>query len=462
MGQRLCETFGRYPWGFILQKGRSQHWKTEKRHPARPRLLWKHWNDGDTQIGVRFGSNTQYALLDIDQGSDYLTPQSLRDIHAALETMGIVRTVRIRSSWSGGLHIYIPLPDSVNTFNLAVALKGTLQAHGFTVTEGQLEIFPNTKAFGRYWLGEFVDYQAHRLPLQPGSGSVMLNESLEPVGDKLERFFWSWDFAEQAQDMSLLRQALAIGKRNRKRYKRLKTSLEQWREDLQDEVFEGWTGPGQTNHLLHQIGTYGRVFLSLELDDLAHYIHSTATGLPGYETWCRHTHEIWRKSLCWARSIVGYYFPCQSESTPRSKRKSEEANKNKQLSWEKQSAIWNAIVQIRSTEDFEGWNITRWVTALIERTGVSTRTLYKHKELWHPDVKDQRPDWDTTLSWLRYTTAPPTNRESSEPLLVNGFLQPGGEMKSLATETGIRKTNLPGWIGGDGGEGGLSTGPDGG
>jgi hypothetical protein len=44
-------------------------------------------------------------------------------MRAALETIGICRTILIRSSWSEGLHLYIPLSSTVPTFGLAKAIK---------------------------------------------------------------------------------------------------------------------------------------------------------------------------------------------------------------------------------------------------------------------------------------------------------------------------------------------------
>jgi hypothetical protein len=75
----------------------------------RPRVLWNDWQDANTLIGVRFTHDTVYGLLDIDAGSDYCNPDGVAEIRAALETIGITRTVLTRSSWNGGLHLYIPL-----------------------------------------------------------------------------------------------------------------------------------------------------------------------------------------------------------------------------------------------------------------------------------------------------------------------------------------------------------------
>ena len=70
------------------------------------------------------------------------------------------------------------MPEAAPTFDLAVSLKECLKAQGIPLKAGQVEIFPNVKAFG---VSIFVEYAAHRLPLQPGSGSCQLDDALKPI-----------------------------------------------------------------------------------------------------------------------------------------------------------------------------------------------------------------------------------------------------------------------------------------
>lgn len=459
MGQRLWDTFGRYPWSWIKKPDGKDTWETVKRYPLRPRLLWKHWQDAGVQVGVRFGNTTRYALIDIDKKSAHLKASAIAEIKESLETIGICRTVDIRSSWSDGLHLYCPLPEAVNTFNLAVAVKSCLEAHGFLIEEGQLEVFPNTKAFGRSWLNEFVEYQGHRLPLQPGSGSVILNHAFQPIGDNLERFFWSWDFAAQAQDTDLLVEALGTAKRNRKRSRKMLTNFLQWKEDLEEELSQGWTDFGQTNHLLKQFACYGRVFCKLGGESLAQYVEDRARSAPGFEKWCQHQFEIARKAICWARSVENYYWPAGSDGfrygsypvTPESK------NGNKERKWDANQRISNAVAEIESTMAHAVRSVSEWIDAIQLFTKVSTKTLYKYRELWHPRCK--KPIDTSYLNLLEPPETPDaeTSPENPELPLINGFLHLGGEMKSLATETSITKTYPQGGGGGAGGGGGLST-----
>lgn len=463
LGQKLWDVFGRYPWSWIKKPDGKDCWQTEKRYPLRPRLLWKHWQDAGVQVGVRFGSMTRYCLLDIDKKSAHLKASAIAEIKEALETVGIVRTVDIRSSYSGGIHIYCPLPEPVNTFNLAVAVRSCLEAHGFTIEEGQLEVFPNTKAFGRSWLNEFVEYQGHRLPLQPGSGSVILNHNFQPVGDNLDRFWWSWDFAEQAQDLELLFEALGTAKRNRRKSKKMLSNFLEWKQDLEQETAEGWTDFGQTNHLLKQFGCYGRVFLQLQGEALAKYIEERARSAPGFEKWCQHQHEIARKAICWARSVEHYYWPAGSEGFRAGQFPTapESANVNKERQWDAQQRIANAVAEIEATMGKAVRTVSEWLDAIQMFTRISTRTLYKHRELWHPRCK--KPIDTSYLNLLEQPQTEPeeSNPETPQPSLINGFLHLGGGMKSLATEISIRKTNPQGGEGVARGRGGFSTGVEG-
>ncbi|MEL6394106.1 MAG: hypothetical protein AAFR97_15285, partial [Bacteroidota bacterium] len=255
------------------------NWRTVDNYPLRPRSLWQRWQDAAQLVGVRFGNTTTYALLDIDAGSDYLS--RLDDIKAVLETIGIVRTVAIRSSWNGGLHLYIPLPDVYPTFDVACSLKYCLESQGFKLAEGQLETFPNVKSYAHWWKGQFSEYHAHRLPLQPGSGSAMLNQDYQPISGDLSRFFWSWQFAARSQDVEALGAALKHGRdQHRKRPKLRSHPVDRWRLDLEAEIEEGWSDHGQTNGLLKSIACYGRVFERLAGQELIDYTVRIAVSRP--------------------------------------------------------------------------------------------------------------------------------------------------------------------------------------
>jgi hypothetical protein len=439
VGQRLCDVFGRYRWKCIRAElpdaaTAKPQWQTITQYEMRPRVLWNDWQDANTLIGVRFTHDTVYALLDIDAGSDYCNPDGVAEIRAALETIGITRTVLIRSSWNGGLHLYIPLPEEVQTFNLAVTLHECLKAQGFRLKAGQLEIFPNIKAYG---VQIFTEYNAHRLPLQPASGSCLLDDDLNSQGNSLAQFFWRWDQAASHQDMDELRHAIKIGRDNhRKKPKRRNHPVESWRQDLDTEITEGWTAPGQTNGLLKTIACYGRVFEGLQGQDLIDYTRRMAVSRPGYEQYCRHQHEIDRKVTAWARAVENYYWPLGTTPTrDTSPIQNNLVSFNRQQADDAQNRIRAAYADLEQSGELPG-QIAARASALARLAKVSQQTLYKYLSLWHPYHQLGVIDQVTSLSEPQQPQAEELPK-SPDPLASEELHSIGENMKSEAHCAGV-------------------------
>ena len=404
IAQRLSSTFLRNRWDFIYAQVPDPtqkvldwqteylkpEWKTERRYPMKSRVLYHRWADPGEVIGVRFNHETEYGLLDIDVNSPYhpnQDPEAITRIQIALETIGITRTFLVRSSWSDGLHLYFSLNGAVNTFNLAIAVKFCLQTQGFEVKDGQLEIFPNDKAYG---VVTKILYKGHRLPLQPGTGSLLLDDDFQTVSDHLGDFFRVWDITAIGQDMAELNSALAVARQNRlKKPRRRLNNVEAWRQDLEILIAEGWSGPHQTNHLLKQIGCYGVVFKGLSGSELVEYILETATTAPGYSQWCGHQHQIKLRSRSWAIAVEKYYWPLGTHAKVRP------ANNivpfNQKRSQQAQDEIKAAIALLQEEERLPEKPTAR-AEAIAKLANKSLRTLYRHKELWHPEhqVSEER------------------------------------------------------------------------
>jgi hypothetical protein len=167
-------------------------WQTESRYPLSDRLI----QQGAYLYGVRFGTQTQYCLLDIDIGSTYhpkQDPLAIERIAAALEPLGLVSYVACTSSYSQGLHLYFPFETPQNSWQLSAVVTTLLENQGFKCQPGQLEVFPNPKLY-------VVDgtpnlFNAHRLPLQ--AGSYLLNAQLEPISSHSEAFVRQWQWCQQ-------------------------------------------------------------------------------------------------------------------------------------------------------------------------------------------------------------------------------------------------------------------------
>ena len=400
-GKRLCEIFGRYLYCSIYADAPDDakakvRWYTQRRYKLKPRVLYRDWLDVEKLIGVRPSHETAYALLDIDINSPYHPRQdagAIARIEATLETIGITRTIRIRSSWSEGLHLYLPLPELVKTFDLAVALKNCLEPQGFKLKQGQLECFPNVKAYGNVIKTEYL---AHRLPLQPGSGSCLLDESFSPGSNKLDKFLSLWDIAAAGQDISTLRQALPLARKNR--YKKVRNRLnkvDSWKKDLETVIAEGWTGTGQTNQLLKEFGCYGHVFLEYCGEELVDFVHQQAIASPGYQQWCRHQREIEMRSHVWATAIEQYYWPLGTHGETQQTRK-ETTNKvlpfNDFRAQSAQKSIKAAVQHLKDTNALPETataraQAVRKAQGELSQSSSSLETLYKaeNKNIWHPD-----------------------------------------------------------------------------
>lgn len=392
LGKRLCQIFT-YLWQAIVKANDPDApWETLTKYPLRPRKLWNLWQDAAQIVGVRFGVTTTYALIDLDVAGIYHPRQdstALQRLRASLETIGICRTFLTQSSWSGGLHLWIPLPLEVPTFWLAAALKQCLEAQGFILKQGWLEIFPNCKTYAQQ--GEFTEYQGHRLPLQPTSGSLLLNDDLQPVLGGLAEFLDRWDYCARGQVTEELCREIAQAKTNFKRRpaRRNSSVVESWRNELELEIEEGWTDYGQTNHLLKTIACHGVVFERLKGEELIDYVKRIATSRPGYTEFCRHQHEIEMRCTVWARAAEKYYWALGSEGTRRDNIHQDGiANKiapfNRQRSQDAQNRIRAAVDQLE-TDSCLPLTITARENAIVAIAHCSKQTLRKHLELWHPD-----------------------------------------------------------------------------
>lgn len=430
LGQRLCQTFP-YLWRPIIAPtpvgGEKPQWLTETRYPLRPRTLWSLWQDAARLVGVRFGTSTQYGLIDIDANSSHLTPQAIAHLKAALETIGICRVIIIRSSWNGGIHLYLPLPKSIATWQLALALKQCLLAQDLTIAPGQLELFPNCKPWGNHRRGEYTEYQAHRLPLQPGSGSLLLDNDLQPLTSDLAHFFQHWDQAAAAQDHTTLTRACATAKANHKgKYRpRKQDAIDSWRHDLETEISEGWSGHGQTNHLLKTIACHGVVFERLTGEALAEYVQRIATSRPGYEQWCRHQHEISLRTRVWANAAAHYYWALGGERTREGNLHSASNNIvpfNQTLAQAAQSRITTALQELEAQRTLpEG--ATDRANAIVQHGHVSSRTLYKYPELWHPQHLPIQPCKIDAAASLTAPEAPLPEENARSPERVKALLR---------------------------------------
>lgn len=395
LGVRLCETFP-YLWKAILRPNHPDGaWETLDKYPLKPRVLWRYWQDAAAIVGVRFGSETRYGLLDLDAKSDYhpdQAPGALNRLRAALEAIGLCRTILTRSSHSGGLHLWIPLPSAVPSFWLAAALKVCLEQHGFVVQQGQLETFPNCKHYD-------TEYQGHRLPLQPATGAALLDADAQVIAGGLDTFFRQWDLAAAAQDINLLTANVALAReiQTRRKYRAKHNVIQEWRADLESEMAAGWTGRGQTNHLLKTIACYGVVFAGQSKKTLVDYVIRTAVALPGYQQWCQHQAHIEQRAEDWAKAADGYYWALGTQGCRSGVFHRHEAinaivklNRNQERADEARHRIQQAVTALEASHALPE-AIGQRMDAIVTAARCSRQTLRKESvlPLWHPQYQQK-------------------------------------------------------------------------
>jgi hypothetical protein len=383
-------------WDSIYQRPTDESWLTAK-FSLTPSQIWEKWQNPDELIGLRFGVKTRYGLIDIDYGSKYYSDDGLRDIKGALETRGINETLLIRSSFSEGWHLYYFLPGAVNSFQLAQATAIALRENGLEISPGQLEIFPNVKGYGRE---KVISFNGHRLPLQPGSGSYLLDDDFQPYSNSIDTFLSQADQCALSVDFDVLRVALETAS---DRYKELfkgpssdnvvvslkwfkhSKNAKRWKNESEKAIETGWTGKSQSNDLLGIIAEYGRVFLGIDDEsELAAYIVKTAIAAPGYFEYCRHQNEIESWARRWAKCAMLHRFPYGSRKG-KFKPLSKGGLNNDEKKVDAMTRISEAMIDLIASGRLPN-RISELRSLLSKLAHCSERTLVKKEylTLWHP------------------------------------------------------------------------------
>jgi hypothetical protein len=473
---QLAQHFHHNDFGWIVAANLdTPNWTTRKDRDLCIGELVREYLDIERLIGVNFGKTTKYALIDLDYSSQY-HPSHDRDrykeILHALETIGLTRYIVIQSSHSRGLHIYLPLPTAVPTFQLAAAIRVTLTAAGFEIKNGQLEIFPNTKRFASA-PGDRSYYNPHRLPIQPDSGSWLMEDdglSPQPISDSIEaqigEFLNQWQLAADKQDLDLLNRKLPqlykTYKNNKYKYRDRSddwnsVEAEKWRLDLLLTITTGWYDYHQTYNLLPKILAYGVVFLKLEGEALYEWMLETILNAPGYYQYCRHQYEIEKIVRSWIKTNerTQYYVPycshpARSQPYPFPKNPAEPAEPvepkqphpaNVKRSSEAQERIlvaYNTVSPEFTSKTSIGQRKDAIRNEIQKQYGIacSETTLNKYKNIWHPEFNN-------------YYTPNQESAEQPEAISVNDLNDPSEnteiDLKTTQTDGqhGLLHTQIP-------------------
>ena len=421
-----------YIWAERPAPGARANWQTETRHPLSDRLL----QQGKYLYGVRFGAQTQYLVLDIDANSAYHPHRdrlAISRMLGALEPLGLVDGLPCTSSYSGGIHLYIPFNLAQKTWNIAFAVRSVLVTAGFQVTPGQLEIFPNPKLYVCEGVPNL--YAAHRLPLQE-PGSYLLDSDWQLAYTTQAEFVRRWQFVAGRNQVDIDAVDQVVNQARRKQL-RISRQAEKFLNDLNAEIERGWTGSGQTNRLLGRITMRSYIFAHILYADeplagraLVRDIVATAKALPGYSQWCRHQAEIESRSEEWARCIENSaYFPYGC-SKPVSQLANQGTAPGSTLTYNQQQEVSArerirlAIATLLDNNTLPAAPTARF-KALINQ-GLGGATLYRHRDLWHPNdlTSDLSNDLIDDLSGHEEPTVDLPDSSSNASALQNSSISP--------------------------------------
>lgn len=371
---RLVMPHGAYHW--LEWPPDSPSWLSRSRGQLQPKVLSQGY-----PVGVRPDRyRCHFLALDIDFGSCYhpsQDPSAIDRICGVLANHGIERLLRVRSSSSGGLHLWAPLPEQ-GTRELARWLEQRITAAAFHVAKGHLELFPNLALPGSA-------HNGIRLPLI-APDSWILDDDLDPVHQSIEGLCEEWTACLACNEEFTLglpaTPPAPSGVRGGK-------PAEAW-----ERLSKGWSGHGQT-YALAKDAAFVACCEGLRGVALQSRMCKLMAQAPGCQAWSKHWAEI--ASGKYGNGLAKYYSKLGADfarNKPAAERKTKERSSrnpayNKELSDRRKQALVEACQELENSGEFfqcRTHAINRLLEIVKMKSGrsMSKSTIYKiHLDLVH-------------------------------------------------------------------------------
>jgi len=378
--------------GWITVKGSQK-----KQVPLTFKTLESYYRRGHI-IGKRSGQLTNYLMIDIDINSPFHPNNGgFQTILTTMEQLGLCRYLIVRSSTSGGLHLYFPLPEPVNSWQLAYTVHSLLTANGVKIAGGICELFPNKKSAN-------AEHNGHRLPLQ--DGSFLLDNDFCPISNQKADFVTRWHTAAAQQDDEKLTLALSISSAI---YAAPSTVVElppqpkpQQQRPLPSSSIAratysippiAWTHFAQSNEIMRELVNYGDRYAGYKNStDLAAWMKAVAPQLPGYQEFASPKSKKDIEDGSWAKRWAESHF----RSVRRYRVGGSDHNAN--VAADAKRRIFAALDRMcvdPSIQITELWKLVSQTAKSCFDLGVHWRTFIKYKdEIW----EKVRSSWKLGLS----------------------------------------------------------------
>ena len=350
-------------------------------------------------LAIRPHKMTNWLVLDIDQHRSPHHPDrgegSLETLLERCRLMGLNRPLHIRSSTSGGIHLWFPLSQPVKTFDAALTMKRALltpgiesgldaESYAFQEAEllllsgGVLEVFPNDKAHDS-------NYKAIRMPFT-GQGNGLFVQGFGIVEEPaVFRAHWEeaaqynqlvesrfisdcgpYNLVEEGNDGDLnfvpLNWVVPFSRRCTLPVvsavkgeglldgpHRESSASPKSVEDAKYLLRVGWTGRGQTQRLQLAALMVARTEYA-EADLIADEVCELLKTCPGFYLYCDHVVEILRKerpgrSACAKASLFDSVYEGSWKEKANIKRSEDAAQRalNALRSAEKEGLFWLSV-----------------------------------------------------------------------------------------------------------------------
>jgi hypothetical protein len=288
-----------YGWEPILSPNcLPVDWITLVRQHLSLEEIQKIHSDPTRLIGLRHDcKETSYILLDIDHSSNYRKIDLVREICRLMCHIGLCFPIFIQSSNKGdyykGIHIYWFLDKRYNTSLLAELVRILLESYNFIPSAGNLEIFPNES--------NGVNYKCKpvRLPLQPNSGSYILDENLQPYTDSIDELSRLILISFNTPNFSTL-------ELDRKPHEIVPSDkAKQWLRDVDALLRRGFTTTAQSQQLIRAAIDKVIVFEKItDLDIICDKVKFIVVNLNGYTQYCGHQRNIDKVIKTWVTQTL--------------------------------------------------------------------------------------------------------------------------------------------------------------
>ncbi len=373
-------------WFEVIERHESTGWSSIRK-PFTIDGLINHFFNPDFVSGIRQEKFIRYGVADIDHKEDYASQYwnkfakspELIELEERAERIGC-RVSFLRSSHSGGLHVFVSFPEAIHAWLAHWLMLWLLEASGMAVKAGQAEVFPSRIHYCSD--GQRARSNGFRLPGQEGSALIVAETFYEGV----DRIYGQLlDDLENTELCGEWKQALKNAERVKLLHKRSEKATN--KNAVTPDTDLEWTGKGCSNELMARITTLVRLAnRSIKCPiELGKIIANTAMSLTGFNKFAS---EETKKDLMlerggwgerWAKSSLRKHFcgmlAAQAKDSDRNERLFNESRETlKKLAEENPGA--------------GSWSKRR----VARESGLARGTVEKHWDYWVSLVEHTSPN----------------------------------------------------------------------